>query len=88
MSPKRRGSIEHGATLVEYALLLSLIGLITLGSLNSFSSSLNGKFAEASLAVEGCPSGTMLRCLSPIDDQEGTTAECICQSTLEGFTEP
>jgi Flp pilus assembly pilin Flp len=42
---------ERGASLVEYALLIALISLVTIGSVRAIGTSANGKFSAINTAM-------------------------------------
>jgi Flp pilus assembly pilin Flp len=50
---KRLVAGEQGATMVEYALMLGLIGAALVATITSLSSAISGKFSSVSTSVTG-----------------------------------
>ena len=51
---------SSGATLVEYALMLILISLISIGTVNATTATLTGKFGSASKGLNSSNSGLQI----------------------------
>lgn len=58
-SPRRRNRDERGASLVEYALLMALIAIVTFSAVSFFGSSNNAGFGKSKNCIAAAYDGTL-----------------------------